>query len=111
MFCSWEICYCVAYNSPHFDNDLEREQDVPYDVKFEDEPRKEIYVSCSYMIKFCTTLCTCLRFYLQFGSAIYYTKPTGDPDVKLSTPDEYLSHLEEFVGASLGMAETLEDTM
>ena len=51
-----------------------------------------------------------LPCHLQFNSATYYTKqPTGDPDVTLSTPEEYLSHLDEFVGASFHMAEMLED--
>ena len=46
---------------------------------------------------------------LQFNSATYYIKqPTEDSDVTLSTTGEYLSHFEEFVTASLCVAEELE---
>lgn len=46
---------------------------------------------------------------LQFNSATYYTKkPTEESDVVLSTTDEYLSHFEEFVTASLRVAEELD---
>ena len=54
----------------------------------------------------------CLSYCQQFNGSTHVARPneSDDPEIKVSTPDEFVSDFHEFVGASFKIADLLEDT-
>ena len=52
----------------------------------------------------------CLSYCQQFNGSTHVARLNDDPEIKVSTPDGFVSDFHEFVGASFKIADLLEDT-
>ena len=80
----------------------------PIIVKFCDQIN-EIYVSYNSGILY-TMFYACTACHTeQFKGSTHVTRPKDNPEIKVSTPDQFVSDFHGFVGASFKIADLLED--